>query len=170
MSSGTPHRFEHPVRARGAWAAWWRRWYRFVRLAGPVIERLTLGRGYGNYVILRVMGRRTGRERSVPLGLLTVGERRYLGHPSGDTAWTLNLRATRLAVIEGADVRRWTFRPVLLEAGTERDAAVEASFRQHPFPGSLLYRLAGSHVRDTGVFFRLEEAEGEPPHPPVVGV
>ena len=113
-------------------------------------------RGFGNLVVLRVRGRRSGIERQTPLGLLTVAERRYLGHPSGDTGWTLNVREAEEAVISSAQIGRVHVRAILLERGDERDAVVRASFRQHPFPGNAMYRLAGSHVAATGVFFRLE--------------
>lgn len=145
-----------PVKATGAWALWWRAWYRLLRLAGAPLMRLALGPGFGNVVVLRVRGRVSGRARSLPIGLLTVGERRYVGHPSGDTAWTRNLRAANAAVIDGARVGHMIVRPVVLDAGSERDTVVRATFRQHPFPGNALYRLAAGHVFATGVFFRLE--------------
>ena len=161
--------FGEPVRAAGAWAAWWRGWYRLLRVFGGPLDRLAMRPGFGNLVVLRVVGRRSGRERALPLGLLAVEGRRYLGHPSGDTAWTLNLRSADTATIESAQIARTRVRPVLLGPGAERDAAVRASFRQHPFPGNALYRLAGRHVAATGVFFRLEpydapaELHGGPP-------
>ena len=153
--------FADPIHATGPWGAWWRGWYRLLRLVGSPLGRLAAQPGLGNLVLLRVVGRRSGTERSLPLGLLTVGGRRYLGHPSGDTSWTLNLRAAASATIESARIPRTRVRPILLGPGPERDAAVRAAFRQHPFPGNALYRLAGRHVAGTGVFFRLE-----PPGPP----
>jgi hypothetical protein len=156
--------FAAPIRAAGAWGAWWRAWYRLLRLVGGPLDRLARRPGFGNLVVLRVVGRRSGLERSLPLGLLTVGGRRYLGHPSGDTAWTLNLRAAPSATIESARIPRTRVRAVLLGPGPERDGAVRASFRQHPFPGNALYRMAGRHVAACGVFFRLEPAT-EPPSP-----
>lgn len=152
--------FARPIRASGAWGAWWRGWYRLLRLAGRPLHALAMRPGFGNLVVLRVAGRRTGRERALPLGLLVVDGRRYLGHPSGDTAWTLNLRAAESATIESAAIPRTRVRPILLGPGTERDAAVRAAFRQHPFPGNAMYRLAGRHVGSTGVFFRLEPPDG----------
>jgi hypothetical protein len=151
-----------PIHTTGAWGAWWRTWYRLLRLVGGPLGRLTARPGFGNLVLLRVVGRRSGRERTLPLGLLRVAERRYLGHPSGDTAWTLNLRAAGSATIESARIARTRVRPILLPPGAERDAAVRATFRQHPFPGNALYRLAGRHVAATGVFFRLEPMEAAP--------
>jgi molybdopterin-guanine dinucleotide biosynthesis protein A len=160
LPGADPGPFAEPVRATGPWGAWWRAWYRLLRLVGGPLDRLAIGPGFGNLVVLRVVGRRSGRERVLPLGLLTVNGRRYLGHPSGDTAWTLNLRAATTATIESARIPRTRVRPVLLGPGPERDAAVRASFRQHPFPGNALYRLAGRHVAATGVFFRLEAGAG----------
>jgi deazaflavin-dependent oxidoreductase (nitroreductase family) len=163
MTPAVAHAFSHPVHATGAWAVWWRAWYRLIRLAGWPLTRLALGRGFGNVVVLRVAGRRTGRARELPLGLLSVGERRYVGHPNGDTAWTLNLRAAGTVAVAGARVGSFQARPVLLEPGDERDAVVRATFRQHPFPGNAFYRLAARHVFANGVFFRLELIEGDGP-------
>jgi hypothetical protein len=44
--------------------------------------------------------------------------------------------------------------------GAEREAAILATM-QHPFPGNVIYRLGRSHVRATGVFFRLEREDGD---------
>ncbi len=162
MSSmeGTSIRFASaPVHTTGAWAGAFRIWYRIIGLIKVPLMRLALGRGFGNVVVLRVAGRHSGLDRSLPLGLLTVDGRRYLGHPSGDAAWTLNLRASTEAAIEGSGVEEWRFHPVVLEHGPERDAVVRATFRQHPFPGNAIYRLAGRHVSASGVFFRLEPIE-----------
>ena len=156
MTEPPPGPFADPVHTTGAWGAWWRAWYRLLRLMGPLLERLAVRPGFGNLVILRVVGRRSGAERALPLGLLAASGRLYLGHPNGDSAWTLNLRAAPSATIEAARVPRARVRPVLLGPGPERDTAVQASFRQRPFPGNALYRLAGRHVAETGVFFRLE--------------
>ena len=153
--------FGDPVHTTGPWSAWFRGWYRMLRLIERPLIGLTMRRGFGNLVVLHVTGRRTGRQRHTPLGLLTVAGRRYIGHPSGDTAWTLNLRAAGSAELAGARIGDVTVRAVVLEPGAERDAVVRASFRQHPFPGNAMYRLAGSHVAATGVFFRLEDVPAE---------
>ncbi len=150
--------FSTPVHATGPWSTSFRVWYRLLRLIGAPLMRLALSRGFGNVVVLRVVGRRSAIERSLPLGLLTVGGRRYVGHPSGDTAWTLNLRAAGGASIGSARISAYQVRAVVLAPGSERDAVVRSTSRQHPFPGNALYRLAGRHVSATGVFFRLEGA------------
>jgi hypothetical protein len=144
------------VRASGPWAAWWRGWYRALRyVEGPLLW-LVRRHGFGNLVVVRVTGRRSGRLRELPLGLLRVAGRRYLGHPSGDCPWTRDVRAGGRVAIQRAGQRVARFRAVVLQPGPERDAVVRASFRQHPFPGNAFYRLAGRHVAATGVFFRLE--------------
>ena len=143
----------HPT---GAWASAWRAWYRLLRVAGPGISAFARRARFGNLVVFRVTGRRSERERALPLGLLTVNGRHYVGHPNGDTAWTLNLAAAGRAILERPGARPLPVRPVPLPAGPERDAVVRATFRQHPFPGNALYRLARDHVGAYGVFFRLE--------------
>lgn len=156
VPQATTHRFARPVHATGAWAAWWRAWYRLLRLAGGLLMGLALRPGFGNLVVVSVPGRRTGRLRRLPLGLLREGGRLYLGHPSGDTAWTLNVRAAGHLSAVSARLPAASYRAVVLAPGPERDAVVRATFHQHPFPGSLFYRLAAGHVFAHGIFFRIE--------------
>ena len=153
--------FSTPVHTDGAWALTFRVWYRLLRIIKVPLVWLTMTRGFGNIVVFSVSGRHSGIERRLPLGLLRVSGRWYLGHPSGDTAWTLNLRAADKAVIESANTPGTRVRGVVLERGSERDAVVRATFRQHPFPGDAIYKLAGKHVSGTGVFFRLEPVPEE---------
>lgn len=155
MTTPAANPFLRPVHTSGPWAAWWRGWYRLLRLVGAPLRDLALSRGLGNIVVLRVTGRHSGHERSVPLGLLAVGGRHYVGHPNGDTAWTLNVRAAPTVTVTGARVGQMRVRSTILPPGPERDAVVRATFRQHPFPGNALYRLAARHVSANGVFFRL---------------
>ena len=135
--------------------AFWPRWYRALARLDPLIERAWRRFGVGNVVRVIVMGRRSGRPRSVFLGLLRVGGRRYLGHPDTSCAWTLNLDAAGGGELEGRDGEREPFRAVLLEPGPEREAVIRATFRQHPFPGTLLYWLSRRHIRAVGRFYRL---------------
>jgi hypothetical protein len=155
-----------PLRTRArpdAWARFWRAWYRLIRVFEPAMNRIALRAGLGNIVLVRVRGRKSGLERSIPLGLLRVGETWYLGHPSAECAWTRNLEAAGEATVEGHGLPRVAVRAVRLAAGAERDAAIRAAFRQHPFPGNALYRLSGRHVVALGTFFRLEPLEDEAP-------
>ena len=143
------------MRATGPWASWWRYWYRGLRLIERPLTWWTLQRGFGNLAVIHIVGRRSGRTRTLPLGLLSVDGRQYLGHPSGDCGWTLDLRAADTAILERAGDPSTSVRTTVLGPGAERDAVIRASFRQHHFPGNAFYRLAASHVRTTGVFFRL---------------
>ena len=62
--------------------------------------------------------------------------------------------------VRPGDEGRWAAvtsdRPAVLEPGPERDTVVRATFRQHPFPGNVLHRLAAGHVSAAGVYVRLE--------------
>jgi hypothetical protein len=125
------------------------------------LSRRVRTHGYGNIVLVQVRGRRSGMDRPVLLGLLEVGDRRYLGHPNGDTDWTRNVRAAGRIEIQSAGVPMTSCRTVVLAAGPERDAVVRAAFHQHPFPAGPIYRLAARHVLSYGVYFRLEP-DGRP--------
>jgi len=143
--------------------AFWPRWYRFLARLDPVIERAWRRRGIGNVVRVSVAGRRTGLERTMFLGLLRVGARRYLGHPDVACAWTLNLEAAGGGQLELRDGRRVRFEAVLVEPGPEREAVIRATFHQHPFPGNVAYWLLRANLRASGRFYRLSGSEPQPP-------
>jgi hypothetical protein len=129
--------------------------YRILALIDPIVRVVWRRIGVGNIVDVTVARRNGGGDRSRLLGLLHVGNRRYLGHPNGHVGWTRDLLAA------GGGSYRWPalsatdFRATLVPDGEERDAAIRAT-SQHPFPGNLTYRLGRRHVRKVGVFFRLE--------------
>jgi hypothetical protein len=141
------------------WSRWFRIQYRLIGYADPLVRRwLALAR-LGDTAELVIVGRRSRRPRPVLVGLLEVGGRWYVGHPNGPVHWTRNLEAAGRATV------RWPGRPpvevvaVPLGPGAEREAAIRATFIQHPFPGNAIYRLAGAHVRAVGAFYRLEPSE-----------
>lgn len=136
----------------------WPHWYRMLARLNPVIERVWRRVGLGNTVRVVLPGRRTGLPRSVFLGILRVGDGVYLGHPDAVADWTLNLEAAGGGEIELHDGRRLRFAAELLEPGPEREVAIRATFRQHPFPGTLLYWVFRRHVRAAGRFYRLSPA------------
>jgi hypothetical protein len=148
--------------SRWFWRSFFPVLYGFLRLTDPFWRRLTERRGLGNTVELLVVGRRTGLERRVMVGLLAVGERRYLGHADASAAWLHNLvdaREGRLIVDRTPPIRVHAAR---IEPGPEQDAVVLAASRQHPFPVDLAYRLARASIRIDGVFVRLATADGSP--------
>ena len=147
--------------SRGGWHAFFPRFYAALRWLDPLIAAWWRRFGVGNTLVLEVAGRRTGIQRRVFLGLLVVGDRRYLGHPDGSCAWTLNLDAAgggRL-LCPGRAPERVAASP--LRAGREREAVIRATFRQHPFPGNVLYWLARRHVREVGTYYRIEPVPGD---------
>jgi hypothetical protein len=141
------------------WDAFFPRWYRCVHLVEPLLRRWLRTHRIGDTVELVVPGRRTGLPRSVLVGLLELRGRRYVGHPTATCAWTSNLEAAGTCTITRPAGDPECFRAVRLEPGPERDAVIRATFRQHPFPGDVIYWLARGHVRATGRFYRLEPAE-----------
>ncbi len=151
-----------------AWSLWFRAMYRVLRVLDPLIRGVHRTVGLGNVVELRVRGRRTGRIRSVTLGILRAGEGLYLGHPNGHTAWTRNLLGAREAELSWHGGIRTAIRARPLPDGEERHAAIMATW-QHPFPGNLIYRLARGHILAAGVYFRVEPVDGAddeaPAHP-----
>jgi hypothetical protein len=139
------------------WHAFFPRFYRMLRLLDPLITAWWRRFGVGNTVLVIVAGRRTGLPRRVFLGLLSVASREYVGHPDGDCAWTRNLDAAPGLHVVRHDHPPRAVRAVLLTGGPEREAVIRATFRQHPFPGNVIYWLARAHVRAVGRYYRLED-------------
>jgi deazaflavin-dependent oxidoreductase (nitroreductase family) len=64
------------------------------RVFNPIVARLTnWGISLWGSRVLSVPGRTSGEIRSTPVNVLTVGERRFLVAPRGETQWVLNVRA-----------------------------------------------------------------------------
>jgi hypothetical protein len=124
-----------------------------------MIERAWRRRGIGNVVRVVIIGRRSRRPRAVFLGLLRVGEERYLGHPDVSCAWTRNLDAAGEGKLELRDGSHEPFTATLLPPGPERDAVIRATFTQHPFPGGPLYWLFRDNLQANGRFYRLGPLE-----------
>ncbi len=142
------------------WNGAFRALYRVLRWLDPVVHRVWEPSGYGNIVEFRVRSRTSGRQRQLMLGLLHVGDQLYLGHPNGPSVWTRDLDAAGAAemVVPGSAPLR--LRGILLSAGPERDAVIDAT-NQHPFPGNLMYRLSRPHIRAVGRYYRLEPTTDE---------
>ncbi len=152
-----------------AWHRFFPRFYRLLRLLDPAIGAWWRRFGVGNTVVLVVPGRRTGVPRSVFLGLLTDGARRYLGHPDGECPWTRNLDAAGSGELLRHGVAPEPVRAALLPDGPERESVIRATFRQHPFPGNAIYWLARRHVRSVGRYYRIETNEGPGGRAPAPG-
>ena len=135
----------------------WPHTYGLMARLDPVIERIWRRGRLRNTVQLVTIGRRTGLERRSFLGLLRIGDRPYLGHPDQPCPWTLNLEAAGGGRMRFRDGRTVAFRAVLLDQGRERDAVIRATFRQHGYPGGVIYWIFRRHIFAVGRFYRLED-------------
>lgn len=145
------------------WDRYLRVQYGLIRVLDPLIRPVWRAVGLADTEELVIRGRRTGRSRAVLVGLLHVDEAWYVGHPNGLAAhWVRNLLASGRATVR---LRSGRVAPVVarrLPAGPERDRVIRATFRQHPFPGNVVYFLARRHIEAVGEFFRLEPAGSAP--------
>ena len=144
-----------PRRSR-AWDLIFRAAYAFIRLTDPLLRWTWFSVGLGITSRLTVRGRRTGRDRSVLVGLIRVNRTWYVGHPNGEVAWTANLRGARRARIALRPEAPIDVSAEPLSIGPERDAVILATAEQQPFPANLLYRGARRHILSEGRYFRLE--------------
>lgn len=145
----TPHR-------SAAWNVTFRVAYALIRLIDPLMRWSWLTAGIGITARLTVRGRSSGRDRSVLVGLIRVGERWYVGHPNGEVAWTANLRSARVARLAPRPNATVDVGASPLQHGAERDAVIAATSEQQPFPANLLYGAARRHILSEGRYFRLE--------------
>ena len=143
-------------RRSAAWSLAFRAVYAFVRLVDPLLRWTWFSVGIGITAKLSVRGRRSGRERSVLVGLIRVKGAWYVGHPNGEVSWTANLRRAGTARLAPRPEAAVDVSATPLEAGVERDAVIIATSDQQPFPGNLLYGAARRHILSEGRYFRLE--------------
>ena len=141
------------------WRLFFRALYRLLRAVDPLLRWWwrSGALGLSRSVDVRVPGRRSGRTRSVLVTLLTVNGLGYIGHPDGPAPWTRNVDAADSFELGFADGRRSRVRASRLGPGPEREAVIRATWTQQPWPGDIIYSLARRHVRETGVYFRLED-------------
>jgi deazaflavin-dependent oxidoreductase (nitroreductase family) len=74
---------------------------RFLRLVNPLARRMIsagMPTGAPN-ILLTVRGRRSGRPRTVPVGVLELEGRRFVQSAYGQSGWASNLRAAGEATI-----------------------------------------------------------------------
>lgn len=133
--------------------------YSLLRLLDPNLRAWWRAFGIGITAELAVRGRRSGRQRSVLVGLLNVDGHQYVGHPNGQVEWTRNLAAAGEARITQLPGVSAILRAVPLLDAPERDAVIAATARQQPFPGNLVYRAAQRHIKAVGVYFRLQASD-----------
>ncbi len=138
------------------WSRAFRAFYWIVSRLRPAVRPLATTIGLGNVVELVVAGRRTGRTRAVLLGLLQLDQRWYLGHPNGSANWTRNLDAAGSASIVLRHGPPIEIRPELLPDGDERNRVIAMTWRQHVFPGNVVYWLARRHIFAVGRFYRID--------------
>ncbi|MGI8998505.1 MAG: hypothetical protein ACR2GO_02200 [Candidatus Limnocylindria bacterium] len=143
-------------RRSAAWNATFRAAYAFIRVIDPLLRWTWFSVGLGITSHVSIRGRRTGRERSVLVGLIRVGGHWYVGHPNGEVAWTRNLRTALTARVAPRPEAPVDMAAAPLEDGDERDAVIFATAEQQPFPANLLYRGARRHILSEGRYFRLE--------------
>src|SRR6185312_15851556 len=107
----------------------WRAAYVFARRIGPIVRLFNAvgAPGYERVVELRLVGRRTGRQRPVLVTLIQLGDRWYVGHPNGPRAWLANLAAAESFVVRLPAGGSVDVRGAPLGLGTERDRVISAT-------------------------------------------
>jgi deazaflavin-dependent oxidoreductase (nitroreductase family) len=129
---------------------------RLLRLVNPLVRRLIpagLPTGAPN-VLLTTHGRRSGKLRTVPIGMLELDGRSFVQSSYGEIGWVANLRANSEATVIHPGGRRVPVRAV--ELRPEEGGAVLRRALQ-PFQRSRVMRaLLGPHFRPPiGVLWRL---------------
>ncbi len=155
-TAGSANRIGSMIARRStAWNAVLRASYALIRVMDPLLRRTWFSGGLGITSRLTIRGRRTGRERSVLVGLIRVDGAWYVGHPNGEVDWTANLRSAGVARVAPGPETAIEVGAEPLPSGAERDAVIRATAQQQPFPANLLYRGARRHIVSEGRYFRL---------------
>jgi hypothetical protein len=102
-----------------------------------------------------IVGRRTGLERRMLLGLFEVDGRWYAGHPNGTSQWIRNLEAAGGCVVIRRDGIQVPVVATEVTDPAEREAVIRKTGTQ-PAPAGQIYRAAQPHIRAVGRYFRLE--------------
>lgn len=146
--------------------------YAIVRHLGPLVRLIVAADAptFSERILeLKLIGRHTGRSRTVLVTLIRLGGNWYVGHPNGRAGWLANLESSGpvwATVLGQAPV---CVESVPLTLGPERTAVIRETARQQPLLARTLYRAAQRHVLRAGVYHRLELADplpAAPIHPP----
>ncbi len=128
----------------------------FLRLVNPLTRRLIpagLPTGAPN-VLLTMRGRRSGKIRTVPIGMVDLDGHWYVQASYGETGWVANLRADGEATVTHPGGHRVPVKAIELspeEAGAVLRRALQG-FRRSRVLGALL----GPHFRPPiGILWRL---------------
>ncbi len=126
----------------------------FLRLVNPLVRRMVIAglpTGAPN-ILLTVRGRRSGRPRTVPVGMVEFDGRRFVQSSYGESGWVQNLRAAGEATITDGPRRE----PVLaVELPPDEAGAVMQRLLEPCHRSSVLRKLLGSDWRPPiGVLWR----------------
>ena len=129
---------------------------RLLRLVNPLVRRLIpagLPTGAPN-VLLTTHGRRSGKLRTVPIGMLELDGRSFVQSSCGETGWVANLRANGDATVIHPGGQPIPVQAIELEPDAGGDVLRRAL---QPFRRSRVLRaLLGPHFRPPiGVLWRL---------------
>jgi deazaflavin-dependent oxidoreductase (nitroreductase family) len=127
-----------------------------LRIVNPVTRRLIaagLPTGAPN-VVLTVRGRRSGRPRAVPIGMIVLDGAWFVQATYGETGWVANLRAAGEATITQPGGRRTAVRAI--ELSPEEAGAVLQRVLQKYRRSRMLRALLGPEFRPPiGVLSRI---------------
>ena len=129
---------------------------RILRLFNPITRRFIsagLPTGAPN-VLLTMRGRRSGKLRTVPIGMIELDGRSFVQASYGEIGWVANLRADAEATVTHPGGRRVPVRAIELspeEGGAVLQRALERFRRSR-----VMHALLGPHFRPPiGVLWRL---------------
>lgn len=105
---------------------------------------------------IRVVGRRTGIERSFYAVVAETDDGSVIGHPNGEQAhWVRNLLEAGSAVVVRTGDDHVAVRATELH-GDARTAAIDAHRAAQRQPFKSIYGRGRSHILATGTYFRLD--------------
>ena len=117
---------------------------------------------FGPNVLLTVRGRRSGIERTFPIAIMELEDRRFVASPYGEVNWVQNLRAAGEAVVtKGRHRERVLAAELTPEAAGPILQAALSPFMRRRLGASLAGRFFGVR-RDSGPADYVEAARHHP--------
>jgi deazaflavin-dependent oxidoreductase (nitroreductase family) len=131
---------------------------RFLRLVNPLARKMIragMSTGAPN-VLLTMRGRRSGKLRTVPVGLVELDGQSYIQSSYGETGWVANLRADGQATITRSGGEQESVRAFELPSD-EGGAVLRRALQRFPRSRALRVLLGPTFRPPVGVFWQLRK-------------
>jgi deazaflavin-dependent oxidoreductase (nitroreductase family) len=135
----------------------------YVPMMNPLMKSLLrLGVPLGPMTLITVRGRKSGKPRTTPVGILETDSRKFIFGTFGDVGWTKNLRASgEVKIGRGRRRRTFSVRELGIDERAEVLRKVLAPYLSSPF-GSSFLKMGYDLSKDSSMADYLVQAARHP--------